>query len=267
MRSPRIHQGGAGFALRLAIELLLADDQFHKNEKESGADEAGDRREQQRIADLRRLAPIDPGRAVAPAHQRVGNSDPNDGADQSMRARCWQAEPPCAKIPDDRCDQHCEDHRKSGIGADLKDQFDRQQRNNSEGDRARRYENPEKIEETRPDHRDGGRERMRVDDGRHGVGRVVKPVDEFETQRDQQSDAEQEERQEAGDRGPRRCDIPVNIVGREEESESHDGEENQDRSDPHRLVEMWPWTFGVLGRDVCRGKGRHRNISLRAQNS
>ena len=38
------------------------------------------------------------------------------------------------------------------------------------------------------------RERMRVDDGRHGVGGVVKSVDEFEAERDQHRDAEKDDR-------------------------------------------------------------------------
>ena len=175
-----------------------------------------------------------------------------------MRAGCWQAEPPCAEIPDDGCDEHCEDHRKSSFGADLQDQLDGQQRNNAEGNRAGGQQNPEEIEEPRPDHGDGRRERVRIDHRRDGIGRIMKAVDEFKPKCDQQSDAEQKERQDARDRGSRRRDVLINIPGCEEEPKSHDGEKDQDRLDPHRVIELWPRTVGLRGCDISRGKGRHR---------
>ncbi len=103
---------------------------------------------------------------------------------------------------------------------------------------------------------------MRVDDGCHGVGRIVEPVDEFEAERDQQSDAEQKEGQYAGDRGSRRRNVPGDVISDEEKPESHDGKENQDRLDPHRVIKLWPRTFRLRGRDIWRGNGRHRNASL-----
>ena len=72
---------------------------------------------------------------------------------------------------------------------------------------------------------------MGIDDGCDRIGGIVEPVDEFEAERDQQSDAEQEERQNAGDRGARRRDIAVNAISSEEEPESHNCKENQDRLD------------------------------------
>src|SRR5580704_4794183 len=85
------------------------------------------------------------------------------------------------------------------------------------------------------------------------------------TERDQQSDAEQEKGQYAGDRGPRRRYVPVNVIGSEEEPESHDGKENQDRLDPHLVIELWPRAFGLRGRDIRRGHSRHRDASLACQ--
>jgi hypothetical protein len=35
----------------------------------------------------------------------------------------------------------------------------------------------------------------------------------------------------------------MNAIGRKKEPESHDGEENKDRFDPHRVIESWPSNF------------------------
>jgi hypothetical protein len=62
---------------------------------------------------------------------------------------------------------------------------------------------------------------MCVNHGRNGVRRVVKAVDELETERDEQRDAEQQE----GQRRPRlhaaRAHVDVDAVGDEEQSESN----------------------------------------------
>ena len=57
-------------------------------------------------------------------------------------------------------------------------------------------EHAEEVEHARPDDGEVRRQRVRVDDRRHGVGGVVEAVDELEAERDQQRDAEQEERQQ-----------------------------------------------------------------------
>ena len=49
---------------------------------------------------------------------------------------------------------------------------------------------PEEVPHARPDHRDVRRQRVGVDHGRHGIGRVVEAVDELESQRDQQCNGE-----------------------------------------------------------------------------
>ena len=50
------------------------------------------------------------------------------------------------EIPDDRGDQHRENHGESCFGADLKNQFDWQQRNNPKGDSTSREQNSKEIE-------------------------------------------------------------------------------------------------------------------------
>ena len=52
---------------------------------------------------------------------------------------------------------------------------------------------PRQIEQARPHHRDIGRQRVRIDDGRHRIGGVVEAVDELEAERDQQRNKQQNE--------------------------------------------------------------------------
>ena len=56
-------------------------------------------------------------------------------ADQRMRARIGDAEPPGADVPDRRGDQQCEDHREPGTPADLENQRDGKQGDDAEGHR------------------------------------------------------------------------------------------------------------------------------------
>jgi hypothetical protein len=80
-------------ALRFGVKFGLADNEFHKEAKQYGTDEPDDWRKEERIADLCCVAPINSGSSIAAAHQCVGHTNANDGADQSMRARCREAEP------------------------------------------------------------------------------------------------------------------------------------------------------------------------------
>jgi hypothetical protein len=57
----------------------------------------------------------------------------------------------------------------------------------------------------------------------------------------------------------------INVISGEEEPESHDGKENQECPHPHRVIEMRLRAFGLGGRDICRGNGRHRNASPACQ--
>ena len=73
-------------ALRRLIERWIADDELQRQEQQSSRDKAEQRREQQRVADLGRLGPIDARGAVLSVHQRVGDADADDRPDQRMRA-------------------------------------------------------------------------------------------------------------------------------------------------------------------------------------
>jgi hypothetical protein len=84
------------------------------------------------------------------------------------------------------------------------------------------------------------------------IGGVVESVDEFEAERDEQRDAEKDERQVGGDRRAGRGKVLMDAIGREKEPECHDGEENQDRLDPHRLIKFWPGNLARRGRNVGR---------------
>ena len=223
-RRCRSGSGGRGstrrrlVALRLCVERRIADDSnFSRNSSTPAADEADQRRQQQCLADLDGLPQSTPRGAVAAAHQRVGHADADDRADQGVRARGRQAELPGAQVPDDRRDQQREHHREAGAAADLQDQFDRQQRDDAERHRAAGDQHAEEIEEARPDHGECGGQRMGVDHGRHRVGGIMKAVDEFEAERDQQRDQQQQIGQVACYLGAGRVDIGVDAVGHEQQ--------------------------------------------------
>ena len=82
---------------------------------------------------------------------------------------------------------------KPGAAADLEDELDRQQRDDPEGHRARRDEDADEVPDARPEDREVRLERVRVDDGRDGVGRVVEAVHELEAERDEERDPEEDE--------------------------------------------------------------------------
>ena len=63
---------------------------------------------------------------------------------------------------------------------------------------------------------------MSIDDRCNRVGGIVKAVDEFKAERNQQRNAKQQKWQYADEWGPGRGDVPVNIIGGEEKSESDD---------------------------------------------
>src|ERR1700730_12735620 len=102
---------------------------------------------------------------------------------------------PSAEVPDDRGDQQREHHREALRCADAQNQLHRQQLQDAERNRAARHQHAEKIPCARPDDREIRRERMRIDDGGDGIGRIVETIYEFEPKRDHQCNAEQDVRQ------------------------------------------------------------------------
>ena len=235
---PRIQGGGGAFGRRRLVELRRPDDRLHHEQQQRGQDEAEERREQQRFADLRHLVPVDARGAVLAAHQRVGDADADDRADQRMRTRGRQAQPPGAQIPDDRGDEQREHHRVARARADLQNQLDRQQRNDAERDSAARSEHPEEVPAARPDDRDLRRQGVGVDDGRDGVGGVVETVDEFEAERDQHRDAEQQERQDRRRSAAGLRKVRANRIGHVEQAAGEHRQENERKPDVERVVEM-----------------------------
>ncbi|MHC2524190.1 hypothetical protein ACVIEM_001275 [Rhizobium leguminosarum] len=106
-----------------------------------------------------------------------------------MRTRRRQAEIPGAQVPDDRGNQQRENHGKAGAGADLQDQFHRQQGQNAEGDGAARGQHAEEVEKAGPDDGEFRRHGTGVDHGGDGIGRIMETVDEFKAERDEQRKA------------------------------------------------------------------------------
>jgi hypothetical protein len=85
--------------------------------------------------------------------------------------------------------------------ANLQDQLNGQQGEDGEGDGSGGGEHADEVPQTGPDDGDVGLERMRIDDGSDGIRRVVKAVDELESERDEQRDAEQNVRPGGGEMG------------------------------------------------------------------
>jgi len=193
MSSPRIHRGGGRIALRRLVEVPAAHREFQGEQQQGRQHEAADRREQQRLEDVARLAPVDARGAVAAVHQLVGEADAQDRADQRVGRGVRQAEGPGPEIPEDGREEQREDHRVAGSRSDVQDQLHRQQRHDGVGHRARGEHHAEEVEEARPDHRHERRHRARVDHRGDRVGGVVESVDEFEGQRDQQGEPQQGE--------------------------------------------------------------------------
>ena len=127
------------------------------------------------------------------AHQLVCNADSDDRPNHGVRTRCRKAEVPRPEIPQDCCNQKSEDHRIACAGTDLKDQLDRQQRDDAEGDCAARIAAlRQRLQKTGPDDCNVRIERVRVDNRRDRIRRVVEAVYKLEAESNQQGDGQQE---------------------------------------------------------------------------
>ena len=227
--------------LRGGVKLRHADDRLHRQQQQRRKGKAEERREQERLADLGDLIPIHAGRAVLAADDRVGDADADDRPDQGVRARSGDAHPPGAQVPDDRGNEQREHHGVARGGADLKNELNRQQRDDAEGHRAGRSQHAEEIPAPRPHDRDLRRQGVGVDDGGDRVRGVVEAVDEFEAERDQQRDAEQNERQNCRRAAAGVRNVGPDRIGHVEQAESQDREEAERKPRVHRLVEMRLW--------------------------
>ena len=196
-RRPRI-QGGGGLSFSGArVELGPADELLGQEQQQPGTDEADDGRDEERGPDLFGLGPIDAlAEFVAAVEHRVGEAHTHDGTDEGVRARGREPEVPGAEVPDDGGDEQCEHHRESRARADIHHQLHREERQDREGHGAGGGEDAEKVPDAGPHHGDGGLQGVGIDDGGHGVGRVVKAVDELEAERE----AEREQQEDAGSR-------------------------------------------------------------------
>ncbi len=110
-------------AFRRLVEVGVAHDRLEHEQQQRRGAEANQRRQQQRLADLDRLGPVDAGGAALAMRQRIGDADPDDRADQGVGARGRKAEVPGPQIPDDGGDEEREHHGEAGAAADLEDQF------------------------------------------------------------------------------------------------------------------------------------------------
>lgn len=85
-----------------------------------------------------------------------------------------------------------EDHGEAGALIDVENQFNRQQRQDGERDGAGRGEHADQVPDAGPDDGNLRLERVGVDDGGDGVGRVVESVDKLKAKGDDQGEAQQD---------------------------------------------------------------------------
>ena len=90
--------------------------------------------------------------------------------------------------------------------------------------------------------------RAGVDHRRHGVGRVVEAVDEFEAERNQQRDKEQEIGQIGRDLGAGRVDVDIDAVGDEQQRGRHDPRVDDARQRMKAAIEVWSLSAGGFDR-------------------
>jgi hypothetical protein len=147
---PRRRRTGLG----LLVQLAVFHQRLESEQQQRRAHEADHRGDEQRVADLGGLRPVDAAGAVAPVHQSVGHADADDRTDEGVGGGGGQAQPPGAQVPDDGRDQERKHHGKSGAGADLQDELHRQERDDAERDGATGEQYPEEVERARIQHRD-----------------------------------------------------------------------------------------------------------------
>ena len=122
------HEDGAdpewwrGLAHRRAVEFGLAHENLQRDEQQGGGHESDNRRNKQTEADFLRLGPIDAvGHRMIRTHQRVGQADAEDGADERVGTGSGQSEIPRPDIPHDGRDEEREDHGEAGGRPDVDD--------------------------------------------------------------------------------------------------------------------------------------------------
>jgi hypothetical protein len=81
---------------------------------------------------------------------------------------------------------------------------------------------------------------MGIDHGRHRVGGIVEPIDELETERNQQRHHQQQIRQIARDLGAGGVDIGINAVGHEQKPGGDDPKKDDHRQRVETLIEIGP---------------------------
>ncbi len=165
--------------------------------------------------------------------------------DQGVRRTGWQAQGPGAEVPDNGGDQQSEDHGEPGAAPDLEDQLDRQQADNGKRDGAGRGQHAEEVQQAGIDHGDLRLQAMRIDDCRDSIGGVVEAIDELEPQRDQQRQAEQEERAPCQWFGVCRVHVTDQPRDGPEQAKCEDDQEYQDPRDVGPAIEVGPISVGM----------------------
>ena len=123
-------------ALGRLIEGWVFDEPLGDQYQKRGGAKAQYWRDEQNLEDLDDLLPIEAGGADMWVEELVGHAYADDGADHGVGAGGRQTEPPGTKIPQNGGNEQRKDHGEACAGADLQDEFDRQQRDHRKGHRA-----------------------------------------------------------------------------------------------------------------------------------
>ena len=105
---------------------------------------------------------------------------------------------------------------------------------------------------------------MGVDDGRDRVRGVVEAVDEFEAERDQQRDAEQNERHDCRRSAASVRNVGPDRIGHVEQAKSENREEPERKPRVHRLVQIhFGRRFGVGAESSVECGGHEGSLGVR----
>ena len=84
-----------------------------------------------------------------------------------------------------------------------------------------------------------GGQRARIDHGGDGIRGIVKAVDEFEGERNQECDEEQKVRQIGRHLGAGRVDVDIDAVGDEQQRGGHHSHVDDTRQRMKAALEVW----------------------------
>ena len=178
-------------AFRRLVQGGVFDEELEEKQEDRSQAEADQRRNQQNFEDAGGLLPVDAAGAGMGIHELIGDADADDGADKGVGAGSGRPNHQVLRFQMMAAMRRAKTMAKPAPLPTCRISSTGQQRNNGEGDSAGGGEHADEVPEAGLDDGDMGLKRMRVDDGGDGIGGVMEAVDEFETESDEQGEAQQ----------------------------------------------------------------------------